>query len=376
MKSSHIIAAGMAIAVTGWILSGQIGEGRTPEQSASPVTAAANAGRERLTQVRVRRLEASEHVSEIVLYGRTEADRAVRLRVQTAGRVTSIAVEKGDAVKRGAPIAQLALEDRPSRLAEAEASVDHYKIAYEAARKLSQKAFRSAVQLTEAKADLAAAEAARERIRIDMAHTIIRASFDGVVEELPIEVGDYVAVGTEVATVIDLTPIVVVAEVAERDIDRLKLGTEAGLRFAGGERLTGKIRFLSRVGIKSTRTFRVEVAVDNPDSRLAEGLTAELRLPIGRTLAHRVSPSVLTLSNVGAIGVKAVADDGTVAFHPVSIIADTPDGIWLAGLPTKVTLITVGQEFVLTGQKVEPVEDQRPEPPLPAAAGSPSGGTS
>ena len=241
---------------------------------------------------------------------------------------------------------------------------------------MSQKAFRSAVQLTEAKAKLATAEAARERIRVDMAHTKIRAPFDGIVEDLPIEVGDYVAVGTEVATVVDLMPIVIVAEVAERDIDRLKLGTEAGLRFAGGEGMTGKIRFLSRVGIKTTRTFRVEVAIANPGSRLAEGLTAELRLPIGRTLAHRVSPSVLTLSDVGAIGIKAVADDGTVIFHPVSIIADTPDGVWLAGLPTKVTLITVGQEFVRAGQRVEPVEDRRPEPPLPEAAGSHSGGTS
>lgn len=377
MKSSHIIAAGMAVAVVGWILSGQIGESRTPEEGAPPAATGVSADKpERLAQVRVRRITAIEHVSEIVLYGRTEADRTVNVRVETAGRVISVAVDKGDAVKSGTPIAQLALEDRSALLAEAEASVAHYKIAYEAARKLSKKAFRSAVQLTEAKANLAAAEASRERIRVDMAHTNIRAPFDGIVEDLPIEVGDYVAVGTEVATIVDLMPIVIVAEIAERDIDRIKVGTQARLRFAGGEELVGGIRFLSRVGIKSTRTFRVEVAVDNPASRIAEGLTAELRLPVGRTLAHRVSPSVLTLSNVGVIGVKAVANDGTVTFHPVTIIGDTPDGIWLSGLQNQVTVITVGQEFVRTGQRVEPFEDQRAEPPLPHSTGGQTGGTS
>jgi multidrug efflux system membrane fusion protein len=378
MKNSYIVAAGLAVAVTGWVLSGQIGEGRTPDGAAPDRMAADDGARQRLAEVRVRRLEALEHVREIVLYGRTEADRMVRLRVETAGRVASVAVDKGDAVKRGALVARLAMDDRPARLAEAEASVDHYKIAYEAARKLSQKAFRSAVQLSDAKAKLAAAEAARERIRVDMAHTKVRAPFDGVIEALPIEVGDYVAVGAEVATVVDLTPIVVVAEIAERDIDRLEVGSQARLRLAGGGELTGRIRFVSRVGIKATRTFRVEVAVDNPGARIAEGLTAELRLPIGRTMAHRVSPSVLTLSDVGAIGVKAVADDGSVRFHPVTIIADTPDGVWLGGLPRQVTLITVGQEFVRAGQRVTPVDDQRPEPPLPVAPGTgvPGSGTS
>ena len=80
-----------------------------------------------------------------------------------------------------------------------------------------------------------------------------------------------------------------------------------------------------------------------------------MRLNTGKVKAHYLSPAVLTLSDRGVIGVKTVNAANKVEFFPVRIIADTPDGIWLTGLPETTTLITVGQEFVLTGQSVEPV---------------------
>ena len=61
---------------------------------------------------------------------------------------------------------------------------------------------------------------------------------------------------------------------------------------------------------------------------------------------------MLTLDDRGVIGVKAVDDEARVVFHRVRILADTPEGIWLGGLPEKLILISVGQEFVKVGQKV------------------------
>ena len=316
MKSSYVIAAGMALAVAGWILSGQMGEGRTPDDDEP---AAGEPADDALPEVRVRARSAREHVRELVLYGRTEAERTVHVRAETAGRVVARAVRKGQPVRRGVAMVRLAVDDRAARLSEAEASVAHYEIAYDAARKLSQKAFRSKVQLSDAKAKLEAAKAARERILVDIQHTRIRAPFDGVVDALPVEVGDYLAVGDVVATVVDLDPIVVAAEIAERDIGRLEVGAPARLRLADGRRLSGRVRYVSRVGVRATRTFRVEVEVDNPGGAVSDGLTAELRLAAGRQRAHRVSPSVLTLSEEGVIGVKGVDEDGRVRFYPVEI---------------------------------------------------------
>ena len=354
MKRSYIIAAGIAIAVTGWILSGQVGGCQAPDTA--PAAAAEPAVK--LPQVRVRRLVAEERIGELVLFGRTEADRVVKVKEETAAAVAKLAVKKGGRVAKGDIIARLAMDDRRARLAEAEATVDQYRIAHEAALDLSKKAFLSRVSLAQAKAELEAAKAALERIRLDIAHTVIRAPFGGIVDDLPVEIGDYVKVAETVATLIDLDPIVVVGEVGERDVAQIKLGASAHVRLATGERLAGTVRYVSKMGSTTTRTFRIEVAIDNPAGAVAEGVTAELKLPTKRLRAHRLSPSVLTLSDEGVVGVKSVNADGTVAFRPVTMIADTPDGIWLGGLPDEVTVITVGQEYVRAGQRVRPVPEE------------------
>lgn len=354
MKRSYLIAAIVAIAVAGWIFSGQIGESSVTEGTA-PGQAAAE---EALTKVRVRSLVAEEHQNQILLFGRTEANRRVSAMTETSGKVVAIRVEKGDLVKRGDVLVQLAMDDRQARLAEAEALVEQRKIAYEAAQKLSQKQFRSAVTLAQNKADLEAARAELEAIRLDIQRCTIRAPFAGVVDELPAEIGLVASAGSVVAHLVDLDPILVVGEVAERNVSAIKPGSLAIVRLISGDEVGGTVRYVSKVGMDATRTFRVEVEVDNPNGAIPGGLTTELTLPLGRVLAHRLSPAVLTLSDQGIIGVKAIGNGDVVEFYPVELIADTPEGVWLRGLPEHLNLITVGQEFVREGQRVVPVPEE------------------
>ena len=129
------------------------------------------------------------------------------------------------------------------------------------------------------------------------------------------------------------------------------------VRFVNGEHHKGIIKYLSKVGVSKTRTFRIEVAIPNTGDKISEGLTTELHIPTAQVRAHLISPAVLTLSKDGVLGVKSVKDDKTVAFHSVKIISDTADGVWVSGLPEEVTLITVGQEYVRAGQYVRSVSE-------------------
>ena len=52
---------------------------------------------------------------------------------------------------------------------------------------------------------------------------------------------------------------------------------------------------------------------------------------------------------------RAIDQDNRVVFYAVDVIEDTAEGAWVTGLPSAVNLITVGQEFVLVGQLVEPI---------------------
>jgi multidrug efflux system membrane fusion protein len=101
-----------------------------------------------------------------------------------------------------------------------------------------------------------------------------------------------------------------------------------------------------------------------------------MTVPLKERVAHFVSPSILTLNDEGEVGVRVIDDDKRVRFRPVDILADKPDGVWITGLPETVTFITLGQNFVTLGQRVEPVTEDAvverlKDTPLDLPAGAP-----
>ena len=176
------------------------------------------------------------------------------------------------------------------------------------------------------------------------------------------EVGDFADIGDIVARIVDLDPILAVGFASQRDISQLEVGDPGRIRLVGGQELEGRVRFLSAVADPETRTFRLEIEAENPGSQIPDGLIAELILPSGETPAHRVSPAILSLTDEGTVGVKTLSANHRVEFHPVRIIGEDSGGVWLAGLPERVTLITVGQDYVTPGQLVDAVDEATLEP--------------
>lgn len=371
MKRSYLIAGALALAVATWLATGFLVDEDSPETVAATEPASTHAP---VPAVQVRQQHAEPHARSIALYGRTEADRLVEVRVETGGRVAEKLVSDGQRVEAGDVLVRLAMDDREARLHQAEAWVRQRQTAYEASSSLRKDGFRAEVSIAEDLALLEESKAMLAAAKLDIERTEIRAPFAGIVEDIPVEVGDYMQSGgpdgsSLVARVVDLDPIIVICEVTERDATSVKIGSPASVRLVTGQELTGTVRFVARTASPTTRTFRVEIEVPNQSKTIPDGITAEVRLQVGETLAHRVSPSILTLSEEGAVGVKLVEDD-IVAFRPVAIIDDTPDGMWLAGLPESVTFITVGQEFVRDGQRV------RPQPELDGGTAVQRGGAS
>ena len=360
MKKSIILALVIVVIVVGWLLSGLWqGSDQLPvsQGTGSGVATSAEPPQASLPRVRVRSITAERTPQEIILLGTTEAKRKVRLRAQTKGVVKKILVRRGESVKQGEVLVMLAPDDRPARLREAKALLEQRQIEFEAATSLSKKNLRSQIALSEAGALLNAAKANLERIRVDIDRTEIRAPFDGVVDQRFVELGDYMKVGEAVATILDLSTIVVAGDVSEHNVSKIKLGLLGHAVLIDKRKLSGKITYVARSSSASTRTFRVELEVPNSGYTVAEGITAKITLSVGETVAHRLSPAVLTLSDEGVMGIKVVNEQNIVEFLAVTLVADTPEGAWLGGLPLELELISVGHEFVKQGQKVIPVRE-------------------
>jgi len=353
MKSPLIIAGLITLAAVGWIASGQIGGEAGASAVQKPPAGVPVAGA--LTRVRVQELTAENHSTEIVLRGATEAFRAIDLKVETDGRIAEQLVPEGTEVVAGTPLLQLATDDRVARVKEAEALVAQRQIEQEAAAKLAKNGHRSAMDVAAAEAALQAAEAALEAARIELANTTLLAPFDGVVERHLAKAGAFASRGDPVVRLVELDPLVVVAYANEQEVLAIQPGGAASARLTDGRQLPGAIAYVARSGEPGTRSFRVELHLENGGGALPAGITADVLIAMPPTPAYKVSPAVLVLDEGGRLGVKAVDGADRVIFLPATIVDDEADGIWLGGLPPVLRLIVVGQEFVDVGDTVLPV---------------------
>ncbi len=357
LRGSYVTAALIAAAVGLWLVSGQVGPGTGSEAPPAVPTAATAAAERPLPRVRVREVRAEERVRDVVVRGETRPSRQVTLRAETTGRVLELPVREGTQVEAGQELVRLDGDDREARLAEARALLDQRRLEYEQASQLAAEDFASRSRVAEARAALDAARARLSAAEIELARTRIGAPFAGVLDGVAVEVGDYITPGTDLGTLLDLDPLVVAGEVTEREVAAIAIGAPAAARIGDGRRVEGRVTYVAAQARPGTRTYPVEISVANPEGIVA-GQSAEMHLPTRAVRAHLVPPSALTLNDSGEIGIKTVDNDGTVAFHPVMILGDGAEGVWLGGLPDVARVIIVGQEYVAAGQPVQPVPDQ------------------
>ena len=344
-QKSWLVSAGIVVAITLWLASGQFsaeGDDVMAEDTAIEVSTAKNA-------VRVRTQSAEEVMRTIVVNGKTAPARIVRLAAETDGRIVHVGADRGASLKRGDIIVRLDERDRSARLSQAQAPVKQREVEYEARERLKSESYVSEAQLQESLALLEMARAELTRAKLDLEYMTIRAPFAGALQARAVEVGDFVKRGDPIATYVDNRTIIVNADLSEFDARFVNVGDTAEAALATGETVRGRIRYVAPVADEGTRTFGVVLEVDNNDRAVRAGGTAELRIPAESVLAHRVSPSLLTLDDAGNVGVKIINDAGKVEFIVADIALSTNEGVWLAGLPETATIITVGQGYVSSG---------------------------
>lgn len=353
MRGSYIWAGLMTAAIVGWMATGEVIEGGTGDTVAEAAPSATDGPA--LERVRVRSFDARPREAVLWARGRTEAADRVHVVAETSGLVEEIAISKGDRVNAGDLLCRIEKGAREARLLEEQALLHQTELDYEATLKLSEKGFATAAKLRADKAAMDAARSSLEQMRLDMRRLEIRAPFAGVVEDVPIEKGSLLPIGAQCATIVAMDPMRVIVQISERDIGAVEPGMIGQVELVTGQRAEGPVRYIAPAAEPSTRTFRVELEVPNADSAIRDGVTAEISLTLASTMAHLLPASILTLNDSGEIGVRTIDDDAMVGFVPVTILSDGKDGVWVAGLPPTATIITVGQDFVTAGQKVDAV---------------------
>ncbi len=357
MRKSYLWATAITLGLGLWMASPYImpkltGVPRATEEAEAPAVTTAG----KLFKVRVKTFTAVPRVAFVTANGITAASKRVDARARTSGIILDSKFKQGQSVKSGDVLCQLDTGDRTAQMVQAKASLASAQRDFDATQKLVKNSYSTQSKLSSDQARLDAAKAVLIGFETDMAYLEIKASADGVLIEKPAEAGSLLAPGGLCATVSALDPLLVAVQVSESYVPYVIEGMAAKATLATGETVDGKVTFISKTAEVTTRTFRVELEVPNPGEKMREGVTAELSVPLPPQMAQKLPGSVLILNDTGKFGARVLNDaDHTSKFMPVDVIAQDQDGMWVTGLADRVTLVTIGQDYVRDGEKVEPV---------------------
>lgn len=357
----RVLALVVFVAAALWVATGHFAAVGSEASKATEAKAAEPAPAAPKRTVAVVRAEVADYARLIRISGVTEADKLAVLAARSNGVVQSLAAEPGDSVERGAVVMLLEGEDVRAAVKTAQDQLAQAAEQLAVGEALNAKGSLPETQLTARRAAKSAAEGALSQAQAAADRLSLVAPFSGTVDAVNVEQGEWVQQGTPIATLISLDPIIVKAEVAERDVAHVSVGAKALVRLVSGVELEGTVKHLARKASDKTRTFALEVDLPNPDGTIPSGMTAELRLTAATQPALTVPRSVLTLNEAGQIGLRVVQDGDIAAFLPVDLIDDTEAGFVVTGVPQGTRVIVAGQDLVRNGDPVLVQEMTRAE---------------
>ena len=359
MKLHKILAILVLLVTAAWVATGEFSSvGSAADEAAPPVgeAAAAEEAARPARTVAVIKPPRIEHSRAIRVSGHTDADKRAVLGTRAAGIVEELPVRLGSQVKKGDLIVKLEAEGREAAVETARQLLVQREAEAAAARRLAERGNLPKLQLDNALSALASARSQLEAAEAELDRNTLRAPFDGVIDTVDVELGSSVAAGAQVATILNLNPILAKGEISERDLSFIKAGDKAEITLVNGQQVEGEVRHVSRDATQATRTFRVEVAIDNEDRSVPAGMTVEMTLRADAVDSTVLPRSVVTLSRSGDLGIRAIDADNKVVFYPIDLVDDTSNGLVLGGIPDDVRVIVSGQEMISEGDVVNPVE--------------------
>ncbi|WP_036128236.1 efflux RND transporter periplasmic adaptor subunit [Marinobacter nitratireducens] len=339
----------VVIALVVWMATGDIKEARN--EAPDPIGAEPKA----LTSVQVRTINARLHEPGILLQGQLDPWQSVSVSARVSGTVQSIEADLGEQVQENDALLQLSDDGREAVVARWKARVRKLDADLAAARTLRSNNLASQSELMNLESELAAAKAELASARLAVEYLTPRAPFAGVINSKTVERGSLVQAGSPLFELVRIDRLKATGQVPQQSVGQVSPGQRVTVDLLDGEQLSGIVTFVASAAAPQTRSFAVEVAVENPDLLRVAGGSASLRIALPEVKAMFISPAYLSLDDSGRPGVKYIDDENRVVFGTVRLLSVSTEGAWVTGLPDEIQLITRGGGFVGVGEKVRPV---------------------
>ena len=289
-----------------------------------------------------------------------EPNRVVTVSAEVEGRVERILYKEGSAVCAGDLLIELNADLIRPAFEVAEAQEKRNQIERDRMKNLVDDEATSQRDLDDAETRLAVSKAQLQEARARLERTSILAPIGGVLNDVLVEEGEFVQVGTPVAEVVETDTVKVVVEVPERDIAFFAVGQEAevSVNTRGVERsLDGTITFISELADQRARCTRMELTFENKQRLLRSGqiVRVNLRRRILKNAIMIPLRAVIPMEEGKAV---YVANSTEAQRREVELGIIKGDRVQIIrGLEPGDKLIIAGHGFLAPGQKVNVVPE-------------------
>ena len=276
--------------------------------------------------------------------GHIEAVQAVELRPDEQGRVTALLFHEGQLVARGAPLVRIDDELLRAEAERADADRDLAKQQLERVRRLRAQNAATPADLERVEAAARSANANLAVLQLQIAKSIVRAPFSGVVGQRFISVGDYVTTSTRLLTLQTVDPQRAVIEVPERHAVSLRLGQTVDFTVAADptKQFVARVDFIDPVVEATNRTITVKGLAPNPAGVLRPGMFIEARLATATRASAVVIPED-AVQPLRTANVVWVVDKGRASRRVVQL------GARSQGIVEVVSGVSAGELVVVGG---------------------------
>jgi len=220
--------------------------------------------KEKVRLVVVEPIATTTFKSYVQVQGKVDADENVSLASETGGAVIRINVKVGDEVSMGKVLAETDNKVILQGIAELQNGLDLASIVFQKQKNLWDQKIGTEIQFLTAKNQKESLEKKMATLQQQLDMTRIKSPINGIVDEVDIKLGQVTAPGMPIIRVVNFNNLKVKGEVAETYATKIKSGDEVIILFPDvNDTIYSKVDFVSKVINPMTRTFSVQVNLDN-----------------------------------------------------------------------------------------------------------------
>lgn len=309
----------------------------------------------KLPLVKIKTVESGTFSDNFRVLGVIKPFTSAKVSSEEGGLIVSLNKDKGSYVSQGEVIARIKKDVEIAVYEQTEAQIELAKINYEKQKQLYEDNATTEIQYLTAKWQYEAAIKGQDVLKQRLKTGYIRSPISGVVDEKFMNRGEMSAPGSPIVNIIDISRVKISAGVPEMYITKVEKGQNVIVTIDAlpGVSFEGKVSFIAPALQGTSRTFEIEIVINNRDKILKPGMNANVQI------------SEYTEGNAVVIQQDLIIDygeeqylfvlDGDVARKRVVKLGGRNDNMVLieSGLNPGDLLITEGFQAIKDGDKVQ-----------------------